>query len=73
MFCVITIECCSKLRNIKVNNVELICTTEQTDTTDKMVYKQMSLQPGSTVLNRRSTEARTRGTHMAVNMRLLKL
>lgn len=49
--------------------MELICTTEQTDTTDKMVYKQMSLQPGSNVLNRRSTEARTSGTHLAVNLR----
>ena len=69
MFCVITNKCCSKQHNIKVNNVELICTTEQTYTTDKMVYKPMSLQPGSTVLNRRSKEART---HLAVNLRLLK-
>jgi hypothetical protein len=51
--------------------VELICTTEQTDTTDKMVYKPMSLQPGSNVLNRRSTEAQTSGTHLAINLREL--
>lgn len=53
--------------------MELICTTEQTDTTDKMVYKPMSLQPGSTVLNRSSSEARTPETHLAVNFEITEV